>query len=1002
MRVTTPGKLLVEEVVPAGYRDGLGVMDEKSVGKLFTRIAQERPEEYADAVSRLVDLGRMVASRHGREASVGPEDLILSPDLREWRDEVRARAAAIIAQPGVKGADKQKQLIGYLSKTIATAPDRIIDSMKSSRNGLLAQVVSGARGNPNQLMQILFGDVLVIDAQDRPVPIPVLHGYGEGVTPMEYWAASSGARKGSVSVQFSTAAGGYLGKQLSNIGHRLVVTEKDCGTSNGYPAQPDDPDNIGAVLAAPVGKYPAGTIITREVAKNLGDKPIRLRSLTTCATRDGVCAVCSGIREKGELPSLGEHVGIISSRALSEPITQAGLKCLHPDTEVRMADWSVKKLKEIIPGDLVLGSDVNGNCSPATVTAVYDNGIQPLFKYSYRNGRGRGTLDVVCTEAHKLLSVTQKSGCKEETLNGLPRLLPAGYKGRRVSAVLPGHISCVEGEKTEDMAFLIGLMIGDGCFTEKVGRAYLSCADDELVRDLQDYLLVRGLRLAFHKGSKCYWRVVKTKTFNGDNARNPLRSKLEEWGLWGHYAYDKALPEDYLSYTHQSLLELLSGIICADGHIRSVGKDNRLMIGLTSKKLVEQIADIVYMTSGVVPPHIVKQTTGRVRPIWTISYSRQRDIVRILNRLTLMGVKKHARTRALESATEELGSTTSRYLGVSCGHRVSSEFVGNQPTLDIEVDNKDHLFVLANGLIVSNSKHSGGVAGSDDKQVSGFKEMDQFIQVPQHFQGGAVLADVDGIVTRVQPAPAGGNYVFINGERRHVPREREVTVKQGDRITRGDMLSDGTPNPAEIAAYKGIGEARRYFVDKYGEILKRNKAGVHRRNLEAVARGFINRVNVSDVDGYNGYMLGDIVPYDQLAAEYTPREGSVSVGPSQAKDKYLERPYLHYSIGTKVTPAIRKELESEGVGEVIVNAKPPVFEPYVIRSRTLLASDPDWMTRLSGEGLKKSLLQSAQMGASSTPAGTSYFPAMANPAELDKYKGGTPIDGPSPKFIEVK
>lgn len=626
MRVTTPGKLLVEEVVPAGYRDGLGVMDEKSVGKLFTRIAQERPEEYADAVSRLVDLGRMVASRHGREASVGPEDLILSPDLREWRDEVRARAAAIIAQPGVKGADKQKQLIDYLSKTIATAPDRIIDSMKDSRNGLLAQVVSGARGNPNQLMQILFGDVLVIDAQDRPVPIPVLHGYGEGVTPMEYWAASSGARKGSVSVQFSTAAGGYLGKQLSNIGHRLVVTERDCGTSNGYPAQPDDPDNIGAVLAAPVGKYPAGTIITREVAKNLGDKPIRLRSLTTCATRDGVCAVCAGVREKGELPSLGEHVGIISSRALSEPITQAGLA----------------------------------------------------------------------------------------------------------------------------------------------------------------------------------------------------------------------------------------------------------------------------------------------------------------------------------------------------------------------------------------SKHSGGVAGSDDKQVSGFKEMDQFIQVPQHFQGGAVLADVDGIVTRVQPAPAGGNYVFINGERRHVPRERKVTVKQGDRITRGDMLSDGTPNPAEIAAYKGIGEARRYFVDKYGEILKRNKAGVHRRNLEAVARGFINRVSVSDVDGYNGYMLGDIVPYDQLAAEYTPREGSVSVGPSQAKDKYLERPYLHYSIGTKVTPAISKELESEGVGEVVVNAKPPVFEPYVIRSRSLLASDPDWMTRLSGEGLKKSLLQSAQMGASSTPAGTSYFPAMANPAELDKYKGGTPIDGPSPKFIEVK
>lgn len=1002
MRITTPGRLMLEEALPPQYREGLDRLDKKAMGKLYTRIAQESPDDYPDSIGKLTDVGREVVYRYGREASVGLDDLIPAPAISAWRDTVRKEAAGIINKPGLTGEQKQKELTTLLLARIKEAPDKVISAYEPGSNGLVEQVVSGARGNPSQLMQILFGDVLVTDAQDHPVPIPALHGYGEGVTPMEYWAASSGARKGSVSVQFSTAAGGYLGKQLSNIGHRLVVTAHDCGTTHGYPAAPDDPDNIGSVLAVPVGEFPAGTIITKSMLGKLGNKPVRVRSLTTCAMPDGVCAICSGIRERGTFPPVGDQVGLISSRALSEPITQSGLKCLHPDTEVRMADWSVKKLKNIIPGDLVLGSDVSGNCSPATVTAVYDNGIQPLFKYSYRNGLGRGTLDVVCTEAHKLLSVTQKSGCKEETLNGLPRLLPAGYKGRRVSAVLPGYISCIEGEKTEDMAFLIGLMIGDGCFTEKVGRAHLSCADDELVRDLQDYLLVRGLRLAFHKGSKCYWRVVKTKTFNGDNARNPLRSKLEEWGLWGHYAYDKALPEDYLSYTHQSLLELLSGIICADGHIRSVGKDNRLMIGLTSKKLVEQIANIVYMTSGVVPPHIVKQTTGRVRPIWIISYSRQRDIVRILNRLTLMGVKKHARTRALESATEELGSTTNRYLGISCGHRVSSEFVGNQPTLDIEVDNKDHLFVLANGLIVSNSKHTGGVAGVDDKQVSGFKEMNQFIQVPENFQGGAVLAPIDGIVTRIQDAPAGGSYVFVNGERLYVPRGTAVTAKQGDRVYAGDVLSEGTPNPSEIASYKGIGEARRYFVDQYRDILKRNGASVHRRNLEAVARGFISRVNMEDIDGYNGYMMGDVVPYDTLASDYEPRPGSKTTKPSSAKNAYLEQPYLHYTIGTKITPTISKDLAESGITEITVNDKPPVFSPQVIRARTILSSDPDWMTRLSGEGLKKSLLESTRTGATSTPAGTSYFPAVANPAALDSYKGGTPTGQAPDKFVQVK
>lgn len=626
MRVVTPGKLLLEEALPPKYREGLGLLDEKALKKLYTRIAEEDPELYSESIGRFTDVGREVVYRHGREASLDLDDLIPPPEVDEWRNSIRAEVNAIIARPGISSADKQQKIVALLMEKIKEAPQRILDAIPAGTNGLVEQTRSGARGNPNQLMQVLFGDVLVTDAQDKPVPIASLHGYGEGVTPLEYWAASSGSRKGSVSVQFSTAAGGYLGKQLSNLGHRLVVTEHDCGTSNGLPVAADDPDNVGSLLAEQVGDYPAGTVITRGMLGKLGSKPIHVRSLTTCATGDGVCAVCSGIREKGTLPAVGEQVGVVSSRALSEPITQSGLK----------------------------------------------------------------------------------------------------------------------------------------------------------------------------------------------------------------------------------------------------------------------------------------------------------------------------------------------------------------------------------------SKHSGGVAGSDDKQVSGFKEMNQFIQVPENFQGGSVLSPVDGVVTRVMDAPAGGSFVFVNGERQYVPRGLGVLVKQGDRITQGDMLSEGTPNPAEIAQYKGIGEARRYFVDKYSEILKNNGAGVHRRNLEAVSRGFISRVGINDIDGYDGYMLGDIVPYDTLARNYQPRAGSQTVKPSSAKDKYLEKPYLHYSIGTRITSAVGKELEGAGIKEVIVNGKPPVFDSAVIRSRSILSTDPDWMTRLSGEGLKKNLLESARMGASSTPAGTSYFPAMANPTALDSYKGGTPTSKPSERFVQVK
>lgn len=784
MRVTTPGRLMMERAVPEKYRDRFDVLDEKALKKLATEIAKNDPDLYADFIGNVADVSREVVYRHGREASVGLEDLKLPKKLVDYRNALREQVNAIIVDSSIDPKERQEKIINMLRGEITNIPKEVLKAFEGSRNGLAEQTRSGARGNPNQLMQVLFGDVLVVDAKDRPVPIAGLHSYGEGVTPLEYWASSSGARKGSVSVQFSTAQGGYLGKQLSNIGHRVVVTQKDCGTKAGIPVKGNDPDNVGSLLAAPVKGHQAGEMITEDMLDELGDSTIRVRSVATCALGDGVCAHCAGVREGNTLPPIGSHVGVIGSRAMSEPITQAGLKCLDPYTLVRMADWSVKELKDITVGEYVMGSNIKGECSPTRVLGVYDNGIQPMFKYTYKKGWGREEVSMVATSIHKILSVTSKTSCKEEALNYVPRMLPAGYKGRRVSAVL---VTAVDG-------------------------------------------------------------------------KDPI---------------------------------------------------------------------------------------------------------------------------------------------ISAGKRVREESLGMGRAMDLAVDNEDHLFVLANGLIVSNTKHSGGVASSDDKQVSGFKEMDQFLQVPATFQGAATLSTVDGKVTSVKPAPAGGTFVYVNSEEHYVPRGTAVTAKPGDTVYAGDTLSDGIPNPAELVQYKGIGEGRRYFVDKYREILERNKASVHRRNLEIVARGFVNRVVIDKPEGYHGYIYGDVVPYDQFASDYTPRDGSKDIPIGQSINQYMEKPYLHYTIGTRITPHVIKDLKEGGISSVLVNKETPVFKPHVVRSKALLSSDPDWMTRMGGENLKKNLLEAARMGATSTPAGTSYFPAVADPSRLDIYKGGKEAPIPYSNFMEV-
>lgn len=1007
MRLTTPGKLLLEDAIPDEYLPKGKPLTEKVIKGIFTEIANKEPEKYSEIMGKLTDVSRDAVYRYGRMASIGLRDLEIPPELARYREKIRQDVDKIIENDALTGAEKNKAVVQYLYKKMSEIPDKVVEAAKQMGSGFYAQVESGARGNKNQLMQVIFGDTLLIDAEDRPVPIPVLHSYGEGVKPMEYWAASSGARKGSIAVQFSTADGGYLGKQLNNIGHRLVVTDRDCGTKNGIPVKADDPDNIGSVLAMPVGKYQAGTVITPEVMAHLGNGNIRVRSLATCALGDGVCAICSGIREKGTFPAIGDTVGIVGARAMSEPITQAGLKCLDPNTEVRMADWSIKKLKEIRVGDRIMGSDINGHIKPTTVLNVFHNGIRSVYETVFRRGNSENkTVSLRSTLEHKILGVTQKSSCKEASLNGVPRILPIGYKARRFSCVFPSSITNDTPGENNDLSFLLGLLIGDGCYTYNTPGVHLSCADNTLIDYLNTYLHEFGITVSFHQGSECYWRVSNIVPYNGCNSPNKVKQQLLKYNLYGKYAHEKVITPLIQCLNEKSILSVLSGLICADGHIGKHGTTHLFNIGVTSKQLVEEIADVLFRYCGVLPPSIVVATKHRKEirkhPMFYISYSNVFDVYRILNKLQLFGVKKASSERVLSSCKSCLEESTSRFTSISFGKRISQKYIGDIETMDIEVDNDDHLFLLANGLIVSNSKHTGGVAGSDDKQVSGFEELNQFIQVPATFKGAATLSEIDGTVLAVKEAPAGGNFVFVNDKRFYVPRGREVLVKRGDSVTAGDMLSDGTPNPAELVKYKGIGEGRRYFIDKYRELLKKNGAAVHRRNIEAVARGFINRVKMDSPDGYNGYMIDDVVPYDMLAIDYEPREGSKTVGPNQAKNMYLEQPVLHYTIGTRITPQVIKDLNSNKISNIVVNEHQPVFSPYVIRARSIMESDPDWMTRMAGENLKRSTLEAARMGAKSTTGGTSYFPAAANPVGLDTYKGGTPDRSLHKTFTQVR
>ena len=286
------------------------------------------------------------------------------------------------------------------------------------------------------------------------------------------------------------------------------------------------------------------------------------------------------------------------------------------------------------------------------------------------------------------------------------------------------------------------------------------------------------------------------------------------------------------------------------------------------------------------------------------------------------------------------------------------------------------------------SKHGSGIGGKKvedpdgDDQPTGFQSIQRMLLAPKVFPGGAVLAPSDGRVSDIRQAPQGGWFVTVNQNTTYVPVARRITVKPGDVVQAGDTLTNGVPNPMQIVKYKGIGQGRRYFTRKLNQLLPKAGAGTLRRNLQQFSRAMINKVKITNDQGYGGYYPGDIVNYDDIAQKWTPRDDSKQLPVDKAADTYLQQPTLYYSIGTRITPNIIKNLKKYDIKTITTNSNPPPFEPQFVRSKQVLSNDKHWLPRLAGERLTDSLFDAAQRGITDQYGSSSFVDKII----VDPYK----------------
>ena len=351
---TTLGRCLLNETLPADYPFVNFEVGKKQLSVIVNELAETYPKvEVAAALDALKDAGFHWATRSGVTISI--EDVAAPPNKAAILDTYEKRADKVQREyeRGLITDDERRQELIEIW-THATA-DVAQDMEKAfpETNPVWMMVNSGARGNLMQVRQIAGMRGLVSNPKGETIPRPIKSSFREGLSVVEYFISTHGARKGLADTALRTADSGYLTRRLVDVAQDVIVREEDCGTDRSLPMRIGEKGTDGVVRKLPnientgTGRTlaedvtgPDGTVLVTadsdmteamiEMLVNAGVESVRTYSVLVCQAKVGICAKCYGRSlATGKRVDVGEAVGIIAAQSIGEPGTQLTMRTFH-------------------------------------------------------------------------------------------------------------------------------------------------------------------------------------------------------------------------------------------------------------------------------------------------------------------------------------------------------------------------------------------------------------------------------------------------------------------------------------------------------------------------------------------------------------------------------------------------------------------------------------------------------------------------------------------------
>jgi DNA-directed RNA polymerase subunit beta' len=350
---TTLGRALFNEALPEDYPFVDKMVDKKELSAIVNDLAERYPKvSVAATLDALKAAGFHWATRSGVTISI--EDVV-TPEAKQGileRHEARAEKVQSQYERGLITDDERRQELINIWTEATTEVAKVMEDAFPRTNPVFMMVHSGARGNWMQVRQIAGMRGLVANPKGEIIPRPIKANFREGLTVLEYFISTHGARKGLADTALRTADSGYLTRRLVDVSQDVIIREEDCGTDRGLMMPIAKPNGEGTLVrldnidtsvysrnlaedvvvakktigaaGSDIGDVLIGALIDAGVSE------VRVRSVLTCESKVGTCASCYGRSlAAGHIVDVGEAVGIIAAQSIGEPGTQLTMRTFH-------------------------------------------------------------------------------------------------------------------------------------------------------------------------------------------------------------------------------------------------------------------------------------------------------------------------------------------------------------------------------------------------------------------------------------------------------------------------------------------------------------------------------------------------------------------------------------------------------------------------------------------------------------------------------------------------